>query len=250
MSSASVPRKTGSSDRAGALRCIITCEHATNFIPPEYAAIFGGDSEVLNTHRGYDLGAVDIAEECARSLNAPLMLAPVSRLLVDLNRSLTSRELFSEFSWAMDPEIREEIVRHYYLPYREQVEKQLSDWIGDGMQVYHLSVHSFSPIFSGTERKADIGLLYDPARDAERAFCSRLITEMRRRAPGFVYRRNYPYKGTADGFTRDLRKKYPPRSYIGIEVEVNQKHHAQRESTWKEIVSVLLFAIGSILSRA
>ena len=37
-------------------------------------------------------------------------------------------------------------------------------------------------------------------------------------------RRNYPYRGTSDGLTRYLRKRYADRDYCGIELEVNQKH--------------------------
>ena len=33
---------------------------------------------------------------------------------------------------------------------------------------------------------------------------------------------NYPYKGTSDGLTTTLRKKFGPR-YVGIEIEINQK---------------------------
>jgi hypothetical protein len=41
--------------------------------------------------------------------------------------------------------------------------------------------------------------------------------------PGFQIRFNDPYKGTDDGFTTWLRKKYNDSEYIGIEIEVNQK---------------------------
>jgi hypothetical protein len=33
---------------------------------------------------------------------------------------------------------------------------------------------------------------------------------------------NYPYKGTSDGLTTTLRKKFGPQ-YVGIEIEINQK---------------------------
>jgi hypothetical protein len=35
-------------------------------------------------------------------------------------------------------------------------------------------------------------------------------------------RRNYPYRGTADGFTTYLRRQFSARKYLGIELEVNQ----------------------------
>lgn len=37
-------------------------------------------------------------------------------------------------------------------------------------------------------------------------------------------RRNYPYPGNADGFTTYLRKQFSLSKYVGIEIEINQKH--------------------------
>ncbi len=36
-------------------------------------------------------------------------------------------------------------------------------------------------------------------------------------------RRNYPYAGKGDGLTSDLRLRFSRRSYVGIELEVNQQ---------------------------
>jgi hypothetical protein len=37
-------------------------------------------------------------------------------------------------------------------------------------------------------------------------------------------RRNYPYQGRNDGLTLPLRRRFPPTSYVGVELEINQKH--------------------------
>jgi hypothetical protein len=44
------------------------------------------------------------------------------------------------------------------------------------------------------------------------------------RTPGWVVRRNYPYRGTSDGLTRYLRTRFDDATYSGIELEINQKH--------------------------
>jgi len=41
-------------------------------------------------------------------------------------------------------------------------------------------------------------------------------------APELRVRRNYPYAGKGDGLTSHLRLHFPPRAYVGIELEVNQ----------------------------
>ena len=73
----------------------------------------------------------------------------------------------------------------------------------------------------GVVRTADIGLLYDPARWREKAFCSVWRDSLLNLAPAMRIRRNYPYQGRSDGLATSLRRKFP-RRYLGIELEVNQ----------------------------
>ena len=61
--------------------------------------------------------------------------------------------------------------------------------------------------------------------------------------PSLVVRRNYPYLGTADGLTTCLRKRFAPRAYLGIELEINQKHINADNHYWRR----LLKEFGSIL---
>src|SRR5258708_4265355 len=74
---------------------LITCEHGGNRIPAPYRALFRGSRALLDTHRGYDAGALVMARELARAFKAPLVSSTVSRLLVDLNRSVGHPQLFS-----------------------------------------------------------------------------------------------------------------------------------------------------------
>jgi hypothetical protein len=54
--------------------------------------------------------------------------------------------------------------------------------------------------------------------------CARWVATLRRRAPQLRVRRNYPYLGRADGLTTYLRRRFPAGAYIGVELEVNQRH--------------------------
>ncbi len=74
---------------------LITCEHGGNRIPTAYRRLFRGQKALLGSHRGYDPGALVMAKALARALNAPLVSSAVSRLLVDLNRSIGHPQLFS-----------------------------------------------------------------------------------------------------------------------------------------------------------
>jgi len=207
--------------KASTSQLLISCEHGGNRIPAAYRHLFSVNSAILDTHRGFDIGALEIARAISKSLKAPLHSAQTSRLLVDLNRSLHHRRLYSEFTRDCDEQTREQVLKKYYFPYRQALEQQVRKMIAASGSVIHLSVHSFTPVLDGQVRNADIGLLYDPARKREKAFCARLKAALDQSAIGLT-RLNYPYRGNADGLTTHLRRSLPASAYIGIEIEINQ----------------------------
>ena len=114
-----------------------------------------------------------MARELARAFKAPLVSSTVSRLLVDLNRSIGHRQLFSVATRGVPAAVREEIVERYYRPYRAQAERLVRQLVARGRRVIHISSHSFTPELRGEVRNADVGLLYHPARRREAALCDR-----------------------------------------------------------------------------
>jgi len=201
---------------------VITCEHGGNRIPPRYRHLFRGHEHLLQTHRGWDPGALALAKQLAKALRAPLFYSTTSRLLIDLNRSTGHPKLYSEATRPAPAEIRREIFEHYYLPYREQVEAHIAKEVAKGRRVVHISSHSFTPVLDGEVRNADIGLLYDPGRKGELELCLRWQKALEAALPGLRVRRNYPYTGKSDGFTAYLRRRFSGTQYIGVELEVNQ----------------------------
>ena len=164
-----------------------------------------------------------MARRLARHLEAPLFSSEVSRLLVDLNRSLHHRNLFSRVSRQLPEYRRNHLLKFFYLPYRERVVSEIRRLVSEGSCVIHISVHSFVPVLDGTLRNADIGLLYDPGRVLEKNFSSAWKAALQTRNPTLRIRLNYPYLGKADGLTTWLRRQFPGRDYLGIELELNQR---------------------------
>lgn len=216
-------------------RLLITCEHGGNRIPPRFRLYFHGHEELLRTHRGYDAGALTIARALAEALGAPLFVSTTSRLLIDLNRSIGHPRLYSEATRDTSAAIRRQILERYYLPYRTLVEANVAESVAAGARVIHISSHSFTPELNGEVRNADIGLLYDPARPDEAELSERWQALMKICAPGLKVRRNYPYTGKSDGFTAWLRRRFPAEAYIGIELEINQKHVFKGGHHWRTI---------------
>jgi len=219
----------------GHIQFLITCEHGGNRIPAAYLAHFVRQEDLLHSHRGYDPGALAMARELAQRLDAPLHYSTVSRLLVDLNRSPRHPRLHGETIRALPEGVRRDIVERHYLPYRERVEGSIADVIKSGRCVIHISSHSFTPVLDGEVRTADIGLLYDPARPGEVLLCKAWLESLKARAPALRLRRNYPYRGTSDGFTAWLRRRFTADRYIGIELEINQAMVLAAGPAWSRL---------------
>jgi predicted N-formylglutamate amidohydrolase len=201
---------------------LVTCEHGGNRIPAACRALFRGQRRTLQSHRGYDAGALVMANALARAFAAPLVASTVSRLVIDLNRSLGHRQLWSAATRSAPRDLRATIVERYYRPYRTEVERRVRQSVTRGRRVIHVSSHSFTPVLDGNVRSADVGLLYDPARRGEAELCARWKAALAVIAPHLRVRRNYPYAGKGDGLTATLRHAFPRGAYLGIELEINQ----------------------------
>jgi predicted N-formylglutamate amidohydrolase len=202
---------------------LVTCEHGGNRVPAPLRPLFRGHRALLATHRGFDPGARALAGDLAVAFDAPVVTSTVSRLVVDLNRSIGHPQLFSPVTRALPRDVRATIVARHYEPYRQEVERRVAQAVALGRRVIHVSSHSFTPVLGGQVRRADVGLLYDPSRRGEVALCARWKAALAMRDPALRVRRNYPYAGKGDGLTAYLRRRFPPEAYVGIELEVNQR---------------------------
>ena len=221
---------------------VITCEHGGNRIPKPYRYLFH-DPARLNSHRGFDPGALTMAKCLATAFTAPLVASTISRLLVDLNRSIGNPSLHAEAIRKLPSEAREQIVKQYYQPYRGQAEQAVRQAITGHGRVLHLSCHSFTPILDGKVRHADIGLLYDPARPGETKLCEHWQAALKLCAPDLIVRRNYPYAGKNDGLTAWFRRQMPPAAYVGIELEINQKHIIEAGRHWPALRKLIVASL-------
>lgn len=201
---------------------IITCEHASNAMPSE-ACVLKIPQEVLDSHRGYDIGALPIYKELVDRLKPDFHCAgEFSRLFIDLNRSINNKSLFNEFWEAYDSQQIEDLKKQaldYHQKYRSSVENFVKR--NKGIPIIHLTIHSFTPVLNGVVRNADVGILYDPSRAIERDLADVFIHEIHARAPELKVRKNYPYFGKTDGLCTRLRKLSP--FYAGFEIEFNQR---------------------------
>lgn len=210
-----------------ARQVIVSCEHASNRLPEGLEL----DPELLQQHIAYDPGAREIARRLARRFDAPLFEGEVSRLVVDLNRTLGNRMLMRKvsdghripFNYGLDEAAREARIERYYRPYRDAVERAAADVIEREGRCLHLCIHTFTPALAGVERGNDVGLLHDPDWGVEREMCA-WVRDWFDRHTDLVVWFNRPYSGTADGILPAMRRRFSPETFVGLELEVNQKH--------------------------
>jgi predicted N-formylglutamate amidohydrolase len=230
------------------LPLVISCEHGGNEVPEEFHYLFVGNTDLVESHRGFDPGAAELAQWLGWALDCPCVIASVTRLLVDLNRSVGHGKRFSELTRPLPRGVKERISQTYYLPYRTRVEEILREVQERLGRVVHISVHSFVPELNGVVRNTELGILYDPRRVQEKKLANAWIEAMRSGPLPRRIRRNYPYRGTADGFVVALRRRLGS-PYVGIEVEVNQDWPLRRRQEMPELHRAVAEGLRVALTR-
>lgn len=183
-------------NEAGASDTVLLCEHASNVVPPEYAAL-GLPAEDLVRHIAWDIGAAALARGLAGRLDAPLFLGGYSRLVIDLNRppgAPTSIPTVSEATVIpgnLDLTAAERARREaaWFHPFHDRVAALLDRRRAAGRPAVVVGVHSFTPVFLGIPRPWHAGILYGAAVGFGRALAARLAAE-----EGLVVGDNEPYR--------------------------------------------------------
>ena len=230
--------------RAGAPVLFVSCEHGGNAVPAAFRGLFPGRAAraALDSHRGWDPGALELARALARGRGARLEATTVSRLLVEANRTPGHPRFFSEFTRDAPAAVRARIERLHWAPHRRAVERAVARLVARGRRVVHVASHSFTPVWEGRVRDVDVGLLFDPRRPHEAEFVRAWRAALLALDPGLRVRLNRPYRGWTDGLPTALRGKHPPGRYSGVELEVNQRFPLAGGAAWRRLVANLVAA--------
>lgn len=226
---------------------LVTAEHGGNQVPAEYEGLFVGHEDLLASHRGWDPGTYALARVLGSGLGARTMRSRVTRLLVDLNRSAHNPRVFSSITRALPRAERLKLLSRHHLPHWERTRDAVSRGIAERGRVLHLGVHSFTPVLEGVARKPDVALLYDPARPGELELCTRWCEALSAALPDLVIRRNNPYRGDSDGMTTAFRRSFSAARYLGVEIEVSQRHVGPDGAFPDRVPEALITTLGAAL---
>jgi predicted N-formylglutamate amidohydrolase len=227
---------------------IFTVEHAGNQIPHALRAKIKIERNILNTHLAYDLGAYAVAKRLVKQHPGRLLLTKTTRLVVDTNRNIEKSRVFSRWSNSLMEEEKKSILKSYYYPHRINVLEAAKEALQEKKTVLLVSVHSFTPVFSGKRRATDIGILFRPRVEKELKFASTLKHTLKGLDPTLQVHFNRPYRGHTDCLSNDVSDLYlQNQQYLGVILELNQRLLSEDKGV-QRISSLLGSAFSKITS--
>jgi predicted N-formylglutamate amidohydrolase len=220
---------------------LLLCDHASNALPQSYGTLGMAPAD-LAAHIGYDIGAADITRRLAARLGAPALLTRFSRLLIDPNRGTKDPTLVMRLS---DRRLipgnaridAAEIGRRrglYWQPYRAAIDDMIAKLSAKGPIPAVISMHTFTPVWHGTARPWQIGILWDSDPRLPHPLLAAL------EARGVVVGDNEPYDGALPGDT--LHEHVTARGLAGLLIEVRQDLVATPEKAhgWADLLAEVL----------
>lgn len=200
---------------------MLVCEHASRHIPAGYGGLGLPDADQA-AHIGWDLGALPLATAVADLLDAPLVHATYSRLLLDVNRPVDAADSIVEHSEsttvpgnaALDAAERSHRQQRIYAPFHAALDALLAQRIGAGDAPIMVSIHSFTPRYHGVERPWHCGVIARRDRPLGEALLAALHAD-----PGLCVGDNLPY-GPDDGVFHSMERHAESRGLHGAMIEV------------------------------
>jgi predicted N-formylglutamate amidohydrolase len=222
----------------GGAPCLLLCEHASNRLPRALGDL-GLPPGEIDRHIGWDIGALVMARELSRLLDAPLISTGYSRLAIDCNRPLDAPSSIPERSEdtvvpgniGLAPADRLARQQALFHPFERAVAAHL-DARGP-CAVF--GVHSFTPVFRGVARPWEAGFLYASAH----RLAAPLIEGLR--AQGFCVGDNEPYRiDPAEDYTVPVHGEARGLPALLIEIRQDLVGDLEGAVTWALRLAPLL----------
>ena len=234
------------SDRPG--RWLVTCDHATNAVPPVIARKgLGLGPADMERHIAYDIGAAGVTRHLADLLDAPAVLSTFSRLIIDPNRSEDDPTLIMQLydgtviegNRLIDAAERERRLELFYRPYHAAVEKLIA---ARPVNSVYVAIHSFTPRLNGRKiRPWQVGVLHSPA---DGRFARPLIDRLMREKD-ICIGDNEPYSGALHGDSVDVHALQKRRPNVLIEFRHDLIATEEGQRGWAEwLAPILESALG------
>ena len=189
----------------GRLPGLIVVDHAGTAAPAALGPL-GLAPHWHKTHHFCDLGIADLARALAVRLDVPIILCPVSRLVIDVNRWLEDpRSILDQVDGTPIPgnvglsaALRRARAEQVFWPYHTKIGDLWHRQITRHARPFFFALHSCTRIFGGTRRPWDGGTIWHESPDMSRTLLNCLGQEA-----GLTLGDNQPYSGRSGVYTID-----------------------------------------------
>lgn len=226
-------------------RVVLTCEHASNRLPPPWQWP-PQDRWIVDTHWAWDLGIAEVTRALARATGAPAVLARFTRLLCDVNRPADAETTFRgiadgrvvHLNAALTDAERRVRLDALHSPYHHAVDDVVRRTPGAAV----LSMHSFTPVYEdGPPRPMELGVLFDEEEEVSHRLAESLARD------GWKVALNEPYSGK-DGLIYSAHRHAGAHERRALELEVRNdlaSDPARRDRLVRSLRHALAHALGA-----
>ncbi|MBI4966723.1 MAG: N-formylglutamate amidohydrolase [Rhodospirillales bacterium] len=241
-SSANVVQPYELANPEGRAPLLLVCDHAANYVPAALDGLGLAPAD-LARHIALDLGAGELTRRLARRLDAPAVLATVSRLVIDLNRHPTEADSIPEISdgtaipgnQGLAARDRTRRVEAIFRPYHGAIGRALDRLRRLGPPPLLVALHSFTPSLNGIARPWPVGILWNQDDRLARF----LIDGLGRAGAGPVGD-NQPYSGQMIAYTMNTHAGQAGLAHAGIEVRQDELADEAGLARWTDRLAPLL----------
>lgn len=221
-------------------RFLVTCDHASNLVPPDLGGTLGLPDADMARHIAYDVGAAGVARALGEALGASVIESRFSRLVIDPNRGEDDPTLLMKLydgtvipaNRHADAAEKARRLEAYYRPYHAA----LARLAARREDTVIISVHSFTPQLRGrTARPWHLGVLH--AQDSR---LSDALLEVLAAEQDLNVGRNVPYDGHLPGDAIERHALDFGRHNTLLEVRNDLITKAADQDAWGQRLAPLL----------
>lgn len=219
-------------------RLVVICDHASAFMPECYGGL-GLAAGDRYSHIAWDPGAEAVARRLGARLNAAVVLAGASRLLVDCNRAEDDAGWMPAWSCGIEvpgncglsADEKAERKRVWYDPYHQAIAEQVRRIADRGQVPALIAVHSFTPCLGAEPRPWHVGVLWN--RDGRLALPA---LDRLRREPGVAVGDNQPYSAREINYTLDTHAGRTGIPHVSFEIRQDLLADDDGVERWGELL--------------
>lgn len=227
---------------------LLVADHASPFFPASLNQL-GLADWVLEEHVAWDIGVDELVRFLADELDAPVVMAGFSRLIVDPNRRPDDPGAIPEISDGiaipgnqdLSERQKAQRIQSFFKPYHDAIAARLDRFLENGVVPAMIAVHTCSPVFDRVVRPWHIGVMWDK----DPRIPLPVIRHFEKNEQVCIGD-NEPYSGRhPHDFTIDFHAEAAGLPHIGFEVRQDLVREKDGARAW---AAVLASALRPVLS--